>query len=200
MILRHKYSAFTLFFLGTLLLSIGSCKKGYEARFGPFYILDDTTVVVNGDMGSRVDNQLERLLNKYPGISYAIMEKCPGSRDDEELFKAARMLYNQDVHIHLPPNAKIESGAVDLFLAGTTRTMDEGAKIGVHAWSDGNTSATAYPVGHEEHEIYIDYYASIGYSQQEAENLYYFIINAAGPNNIHYMTAEEILAFGILNP
>ena len=111
-----------------MLLSIGSCKKGYEARFGPFYILDDTTVVVNGDMGSRVDNQLERLLNKYPGISYAIMEKCPGSRDDEELFKAARMLYNQDVHIHLPPNAKIESGAVDLFLAGTTRTMDEGAK------------------------------------------------------------------------
>ena len=127
------------------------------------------------------------------------MGKCPGSRDDEELFKAARMIYNQSIHIHLPPNAKIESGAVDFFLAGTTRTMDEGAKIGVHAWSDGNTSATEYPVGHEEHEIYIDYYASIGYSQQEAENLYYFIINTAGPNNIHYMTAEEIEVSSILN-
>ena len=104
LIAKHKHTTFILFFCSTLLLSMGSCRKGFEARFGPFYILDDTTVVVNGDMGSRVDNQLERLLNKYPDISYAIMEKCPGSRDDEELFKAARMLYNQNVHN--PPSTK----------------------------------------------------------------------------------------------
>ena len=56
--------------------------------------------------------------------------------------------------------------------------MDGGAKIGVHAWSDGNASATEYPVGHEEHEIYIDYYASVGYSQHEAENLYFFLFTS----------------------
>ena len=105
-----------------------------------------------------------------------------------------------NLYMFLPPNAKIESGAVDFFLAGTTRTMDSGAKIGVHAWSDGSSSATEYAVGHQEHQIYIDYYASIGYSQEEAVNLYYFIINSAGPDDIHYLTEEEIESFNILNP
>ena len=185
--------------LAVFCLGLSNCKKGYEDRFGPFYILNDTTIVVNGDMGSRVDNQLERLLDKYPNISYVIMEECPGSRDDEELFKAARMIHNRGFHIHLPSHAKIESGAVDFFLSGIKRTMDEGAKIGVHAWSDGNSSATEYPVGHEEHQIYIDYYMSIGYSEQDAESLYFFIINAASPDDIHYMSIQEVNDYQILS-
>ena len=184
--------------LALFCLGLSNCKKGYE-RFGPFYILNDTTIVVNGDMGSRVDNQLERLLDKYPNIRYVVMEECPGSRDDEELFKAARMIHNRGFHIHLPSHAKIESGAVDFFLSGINRTMDEGAKIGVHAWSDGNSSATEYPVGHEEHQIYIDYYMSIGYSEQDAESLYFFIINAASPDDIHYMSIQEVNDYQILS-
>lgn len=139
-------------------------------------------------MGSRVDNQLERLLNKYPDISYAIMEKCPGSRDDEELFKAAKMLKSKSINTHLHPSAVIESGAVDFFLAGTKRTMEEGDKIGVHAWSDGSSSATEYLEGHEEHQISIDFYFSVGYTQKDAQDLYYFMINTAPPNDIHYLT------------
>ena len=156
-------------------------------RFGPFYVLNDTTVVVNGDMGSRVDNQFERLISKYPNIKLLIMEECPGSRNDEELFKAAAMVKENLINTHLPPHAVIESGAVDLFLAGTIRTMEEGAKIGVQ-------------VGHEEHQIYIDYYVSVGYAQEDAEALYYFIINAASPDDIHYLTEEEILEYAILAP
>jgi hypothetical protein len=181
-------------------MSLCTCKKGYMDRFGPFYILNDTTVVINGDMGSRVDNQFEKFVNKYPNIKLLIMEECPGSRNDEELFKAAAMLKENSINTHLPPYAIIESGAVDLFLAGTIRTMEEGAKIGVHAWSNGSSSATDYPEGHEEHEIYIDYYISVGYSQQDAEALYYFIINAASPDNIHYLTEQEIIDYNILTP
>ena len=77
--------------------------------------------------------------------------------------------------------------------------MDGGAKIGVHAWSDANNSATEYPVGHEEHQIYIDYYMSVGYSEQDAESLYFFIINAAGPDEIHYMSTQEINEYHILS-
>ena len=81
-------------------------------------------VIMNGDMGSRVDNQFDKL-------------------------------------------------AVDLFLSGKIRTMVQGAKIGVHAWSDGSSSANDYPNNHTEHEVYINFYKDIGYSQQEAENLYF---------------------------
>ena len=190
--------------LGLLMLcfamQLNSCKKGYVDRFGPFYVLNDTTVVVNGDMGSSVDNQFERLIGKCPNIKLLIMEECPGSRNDEELFKTAAMVKENLINTHLPPHAVIESGAVDLFLAGTIRTMEEGAKIGVHAWSDGSASATGFPVGHEEHQIYIDYYISVGYSQEDAEALYYFIINAASPDDIHYLTEEEIFEHAILTP
>lgn len=56
-----------------------------------------------------------------------MMEERPGSRSDEALFKAALILKYRSINTHLPSDAIIESGAVDLFLAGTTRTLDEGA-------------------------------------------------------------------------
>ena len=33
---------------------------------------------------------------------------------------------------------------------------------------------------------------SVGYSEQDAESLYFFIINSAGPDGIHYMSNQEI--------
>ena len=83
----HTLSCYLILFLSLFLLQ---CKKGYQDRFGPFYVSNDSTVVLNGDMGSRVDNQLDKLLDNYPNISLIIMEDCPGSRNDEELFKAAQ--------------------------------------------------------------------------------------------------------------
>lgn len=65
--------------------------------------------------------------------------------------------------------------------------------IGVHSWAteddNGNPiSATDYPVGHVEHLPYINYYVDVVFTQQEAEDFYYFTINAAAPENMHYMT------------
>ena len=43
----------------------------------------------------------------------------------------------------------------------------------------------------------IDYYIYCGYTEEEAEVLYYFIINAAPPNGMYYMTEEEIEEYKI---
>ena len=40
---------------------------------------------------------------------------------------------------------------------------------------------------------------SVGYSEQDAESLYFFIINAAGPDEIHYMSTQEINEYHILS-
>ena len=56
------------------------------------------------------------------------------------------------------------------------------------------------------HDMELDWFQSnfegelIEKIQQAVGKMQWIIINAAGPNNIHYMTAEEILTFGILNP
>ncbi len=65
-------------------------------------------------------------------------------------------------------------------------------KIGVHAWGGNGDTATDYPVGHKYHLPYIEYYKAVGFSQKQAEDFYYFTINAASAEGIHWMTEEEI--------
>ena len=174
-----------------------SCKKGYMDKIGPFYISNDTTAIMNGDMGSKIDNHFEKLISKFPSIRLIIVEDCPGSRNDEVMFEAAKSMRSHSINTHLPSNGNIQSGAVDFYLAGINRTNSTGSKIGIHAWSDGNTSATDYPSNHSEHQLYINYYKDIGFSQQEAEDLYFFIINAASPEDIYWMTDQEIIDYKI---
>ena len=71
----------------------------------------------------------------------------------------------------------------------------------MHSWSDGNgTQATDFAVGHAYHLPYINYYVSVGFTQQQAENFYYYTINAATAENIHWMTDAEIVTYNILTP
>lgn len=152
---------------------------------------------MDGDMGNNVDKKFEELIEDYPNIELINFGECPGSKNDEAMIKAASLLRNSGINTHLLATSIIESGAVDFYLAGITRTRESGCLIGVHAWGDGNISATDYPIGHSEHQLYINYYTFCGYTVEDAEELYYFIINVAPPNEIHYMTEEEIEKYQI---
>ncbi len=196
----HVCFRFSLLVFSAFALSLSGCNKGYEDRFGPFYVENDTTLFVNGDMGSRVSKQFQKVIEKYPNIRMVKFGECPGSRDDESLFEAAKILRNHNMNTHLPFDGVIESGAVDLFLSGIVRTREPGGKIGVHAWSSGNREATDYPVGHSSHQIYIDHYVFCGYPVADAEALYYFIINAAPADDIHFMSESEIDQFNLITP
>lgn len=190
-----------LTFIPLVALFILACnKEGNSYKYGPFSIQNDTTALINGDMGNRIEKQFNNLMEDYPNIKLLNFGECPGSKNDEAMMDAAKIMANSGIKTHLPSDAIIESGAVDLFLAGKTRTREVGSKIGVHAWSAGNKSATDYAVGHEEHDLYINFYIFCGYSTEEAEELYYFIINAAGPDNMHYMTQEEIDEYSFIKP
>ena len=172
--------------------SIG-CKKGFEARYGPFYIMSDTSVYFEGDMGSRIDNQFDRMICDYPNInSITFSDYCPGSRNDEQLFIAARRLRLHEVATRLTDESIIESGAVDLFIAGFPRHIATGAKIGVHSWSMGSQEAADFPPNHEEHQMYLDYYGEMFEDADLGEEFYWFTIESASADNIHYMTDEEI--------
>ena len=183
-----------------LFASVTACKKDYLACYGPFHIINDTLVEMEGDMGGRVEKQFAKVLDKYPGIKLVIMKECPGSRDDVSMMEAARLLKSHSINTHLAETGKIESGAVDLFLYGGKKTPDMGGQFGGEGWSDGGKEATDFPNGHEEHLLYISYYKEMGWSHQEAEDLYFFIINAATADGMHWMTEQEILQYEILSP
>ncbi len=192
---------FIILLLGSVAL-FNSCDDSVaEDDFGIFNLTETNTITMNGVIGSKTPQHWDNIVRTYPSINRIIMENCPGSEDDEANLEVARKIRTQDVDIHLPANAEIASGAVDLFLSGTGRTRMPGSKIGVHSWADGDGSeATDYPVGSAEHLPYINYYVDMGFSQEDAEAFYYFTINAATANNIHWMTDEEISTYKLLTP
>ena len=113
--------------------------------------------------------------------------------------KLSLKVHEQNINIHLMDNGSIASGGVDFFLSGIKRSKGNDTQIGVHSWSDGSNSATDYAIGHSNHLPYIDYYKNIGFSQEDAENFYYYTINSATAKSIHWMTEDEISQYKILN-
>ena len=98
------------------------------------------------------------------------------------------------LNTHLTKSSEIHSGGVDLFLAGVERTMERGATIGVHSWSDGERDARDYPKNapeHEQNRLYIQ--RMLG-----SDAFYWFTIYAASADDIHVMTDAEIEKYGIL--
>lgn len=199
--MKNITRSLTYLFVIAIFTLTTSCKDDEIATtdFGIFSAQDATTAIMNGVIGSNTPQEWDNFITANPSISKMIMKDCPGSDDDDANLQAARKIRDQGVAIHLPADAEIASGAVDLFLAGTTRTRENGSKIGVHSWADGdNNEATDFPVGHANHQPYIDYYKEMGFSTTDAEAFYYFTINAAKAADIHWMTDVEIAKYKLL--
>lgn len=168
--------------------------------FGVFAVQNDnTTVVMDGDITSSTLADFNKMIVQYPNIKLIKMDVVPGSTDDEINLQVAKKVHDLGIATHLMADGEIASGGVDFFLAGTTRTKGDNSKIGVHSWADGSgKTATDYPKGHAYHLSYINFYTSIGMTQQQAEDFYYFTINSASADSIHWMTEAEIAKYNIL--
>ncbi|HKK74366.1 MAG TPA: hypothetical protein VJ953_04770 [Saprospiraceae bacterium] len=191
--------ALTVAFLFTSLISCNN-DTNPGTVFGIFEVIDEQTIEMNGEIGSAALDDFNELVDAYPDIRLINIAEVPGSFDDEVNLEVSAAVNRRNIATHLLEGGLIASGGVDFFLAGTTRTRGENTMIGVHAWSDGTNEASDYPRGNPNHQPYIDYYQSIGFTRAEAEAFYYFTINAAPSSSIHYMTEQEIEQYGILRP
>lgn len=160
---------------------------------------DSVTVVMNGVINSNSLANFQKLLAKYPNISTINIKNCDGSSDDETNLKLSKLVFDKSINTHIMDNGIVASGGTDFFLAGMKRTKGKNTRIGVHAWADGSgKTAKDYPRGDQNHEPYIIYYQSIGMTRKEAEDFYYFTINAATASKIHWMTDAEIKKYKML--
>ena len=58
-----------LTFIPLIALFILACnKEGNSYKYGPFSIQNDTTALINGDMGNRIEKQFNNLMEDYPNI------------------------------------------------------------------------------------------------------------------------------------
>lgn len=196
-------------FMAVLVLNI-ACNKDENdnsparKKFGIFKVQDDNrTAIMDGEIDDKSLDKYNAMIAAYPGLERINIAECGGSSDDEINLQLSLKVHQKGIEIHLNDDGLIASGGVDFFLAGVKRTKGSNTRIGVHSWGgeddDGNEiKATDFPKGHAYHQPYINYYVSIGFTQQEAEDFYYFTINAAGPDDIHWMTDAEIAQYTIL--
>ncbi len=191
-----------------LVLAFASCKNDDNsvtdtAQTNVFDIFtvqsDGETVVMNGEIKSRTLDDFNNMLSGHPNIKRIHMAEVPGSSDDEINLQIGVRVHQLQINTHILDNGLIASGGVDFFLAGEQRTRGNNTQIGVHSWADGSgNEATDYPNDSTEHLRYIQYYESVGYSNQWSSDFYFFTINAASAANIHWMTAAEITQYQIL--
>ncbi len=169
-----------------------------KTKYGIFKVIDENTIEMDGTIRSSTLDNFEEMIADHPNLNRINIKEVPGSKDDEINLQVSKIVFDRKMDIHIQEDGFVASGGTDFFLAGNSRTKGSNTRIGVHSWSDGSNEASSFPVGHQNHQPYIDYYQSIGFTQNEAEDFYYFTINAASADDIHWMTDDELLEYNIL--
>ena len=190
--------------VGFVLCTLLACGSGSVSTSGSsssssssIFTVQGSRAFMRGELGAGTGDQLRALMRDHPQVTTIVMVDVPGSNDDDAAIAAYPLVRQFGLSTIVPSNGVIASGGVDFFIAGTTRTIEPGGMVGVHAWSDGSRSAASFPANDPAHRLFIDYYQSMGLP--DPEGFYFFTINAAPPEGIHYMSANEIARYGLTN-
>lgn len=170
-----------------------------KARFGPFSVIDGTTVRMAGDVTSATPRQFAAMLAAFPGLKRLEMTDCPGSLDEEANLILARAIRRAGMETIVPAGGSIRSGAVELWLAGVTRRAAPDAEFGVHSWADEyGREANDYPANDPVHAEYLGYYREMGLNDAKAR-AFYALTNSTPFDDVRYLTRDDMARFVTLN-
>lgn len=162
-------------------------------------IVKGDTATMYGILGATSPALIEKLHRNHPNVTKIVMQDVPGSEDDEKALLADELVRKYKYHTHVPKDGHVASGGTDMFTAGLIRTIETGAKLGVHSWAEsddqGNAIAgSSYPKSSLKHKPYHDFYKLMNIHV----DFYWFTMNAAPADGIHYMTVAEMQKYNLL--
>lgn len=161
-----------------------------------FTVTGVNEAVLDGVICSGSLDAFENMLEHFPSVNTFKIKTIPGSADDETNLALSTVIHANGITTHILSGGIVASGGTDLFLAGVERTSsDNHPKIGVHSWasSDGRNGNTI-PHDDEEHQNYLDYYQEININP----DFYWYTLEAAPADNMHWMSVEEMKHFHVL--
>jgi hypothetical protein len=168
-------------------------------HFGPFTVIDGTTARMAGSVTSATPQQFAAMRAVYPALKRLDLVDCPGSLDEEANLALARAIRRAGMSTHVPAGGSVRSGAVELFLAGVTRSAHPSAEFGVHSWRDEDgLEADDFPANHPVHAEYLDYYREMGMDDAHAR-AFYAMTNATGFDAVRYLTKADMARYVALN-
>ena len=151
------------------------------------FVAEGDQIVATGTIDDTTLRSFLDVTAQNPEAKTLVLQNIEGSVDDD-----ANVIFSRTVHVRgfdtvVPSNGLVASGGTDLFLAGNRRTLQPGACVGVHSWSGSGIIATELPETDPEHDRYLDYFRDIGVD----EDFYWFTLEAAPAESMHWMTAAE---------
>jgi hypothetical protein len=143
------------------------------AQYGPFRVLDAKRAALVGSTDAASPGAFRAMLAAHPGLEVLEFVDAPGTSNDIANLALGRAIRAAGLATYVPRGGSARSGAVELFLAGTQRTMDTEALFAVHSWRDeaGREPANFAPDA-PENRLYLDYYAEMGMTTDEAAAFY----------------------------
>lgn len=160
--------------------------------YGPFRVLDEHRAALTGITDGASPAQFAAMLRDHPRLATLEMLDCPGTYDDRANLKLGRMIRSAGLATYVPADGSVRSGAVELFLAGTTRRIDDGAEFAVHAWEDEEgLEATDFAADAPENRKYLAYYREMGMDSRQAA-AFYAMTNSVPFEHALWLDAAEM--------
>ena len=170
-----------------------------KAVYGPFSVIDATTVRMAGDVDGATPRQFAAMLAAYPTLKRIEMVDCPGSLDEAANLILARAIRRQGMETVVPAGGSVRSGAVELWMAGVRRSAAPDAEFGVHSWADEyGREARDYPASDPVHAEYLGYYREMGLDDAKA-HAFYAMTNATPFDDVTYLTRDDMARYVTLN-
>lgn len=162
------------------------------ASYGPFRVIDQDHAELVGLTGRSSPAHFAALLRDHPGINTLTMVEAPGTDDDRANLQVGRMIRAAGITTHVPDGGSVRSGAVELFLAGAERRIDDGAEFAVHSWIDINgRQPSDFAADSRENRTYLDYYREMGMTPEQAR-AFYDMTNSVGFDGAKWLTAQDM--------
>ena len=162
------------------------------ATYGPFRVIDGNHAALVGITDERSPAQFAAMLRDYPALATLEMVECPGTFDDIANLELGRMIRTAGIATHVPHDGSVRSGAVELFIAGAERSIDDGARFAVHAWEDDTgRQASDYALTSPENRKYVAFYREMGMSPDQAE-AFYAMTNSVPFENARWLSASDM--------
>lgn len=162
------------------------------AQYGPFVITSEASARMVGSTDSRSPEDFDAMLRDYPGLARIDMIEAPGTTNDLANLALGRKIRAAGIATHVPRGGSVRSGAVELFLAGATRTLEDGAEFAVHSWIDTHgREADDFDADHSAHRLYLDYYVEMGMDEERAR-AFYAMTNSVPHAEARWFDAEEM--------
>lgn len=150
---------------------------------------------VTGTTDSRSHNLVKDFMRENPDVKTLILQAMPGTQDMDTNRRVVMDIRAAGLATHVPADGRIASGAVDWFIAGSPRTIECGAMIGVHSWGSKTGERgdkTFYDAQLRTQRYFL--------SRMDVDpDFYEFTRSAAGPDDIHWLSVAEMLRYRLID-